>query len=296
MVGNWVSDWKGGKSMQNIAVFVNRNRDADFSGTREIVTLLKEYGRNVILDECLQNEIDIPGLCYVKADAIFEKSDMVIALGGDGTILKIVNQAAEYDVPVVGINLGHLGFLTLAERDDLSNIIKIFEGEYTVEHRMMLDARIVKNGQVIESFSALNDVIVRGDSARMISLTAEVDGTEASKYLADGIIVATSTGSTAYSLSCGGPIVHKNLDCMIVTPVCPHTMKSRCMVIPPESVIGVHFDATYCNEVDLKVDGIPVKRLGAGEYVEVVRSERRVPMINVNSRGYFDVIREKLAD
>ncbi len=282
--------------MENIALFVNRERDIDLSATKEIISLLKKYNKTVILDVSLKDELDLPDLYYAKGDGIFEICDAVFALGGDGTILKIVNQAAEFDVPVAGINLGHLGFLTQAERDDLSNLVKILEGNFSIEYRMMIDARVVSNGKVVETYSALNDVIVRGDSAKMISLTAEVDGTEASSYLADGIIVATSTGSTAYSLSCGGPIVHKSLDCMIVTPVCPHTMKSRCILVPPESAVAVRFDATYSDEIDLKIDGISVRRLSDDEYIEVVRSSKRVPMIDVNSRGYFDVIREKLSD
>lgn len=282
--------------MQNIALFVNKDRDIDLSATKEVISLLKKYNKTIYLDIALKDELDIPDLLYTQGDGIFECCDAIFALGGDGTILKIVNRAAENNIPVAGINLGHLGFLTQAERNDLSNLVKILEGSYTVEHRMMLEARIITNGKSSASFTALNDIIIRGDSSKMISLTAEVDGTEASSYLADGIIVATSTGSTAYSLSCGGPIVHKALDCMIMTPVCPHTMKSRCMIIPPESTIAVRFDAAYCSEVDLKVDGNSVKRLGTDEYIEIIRSEMRVPMINVNSRGYFDVIREKLSD
>ncbi len=282
--------------MQNIALFVNRDRDADLSATKEVISLLQKYNKTVYLDVSLKDEIDIPNLVYAHYDGIFERCDAIIALGGDGTILKIVNQAADFNVPIMGINLGHLGFLTQAERGDLSNFVKILEGDYTIEHRMMLEAQVISGGKKTASFNALNDIIIRGDSAKMIALTAEVDGTQASSYLADGIIVATSTGSTAYSLSCGGPIVHKALDCMILTPICPHTMKSRCIIIPPESVTAIGFDAAYCSEVDLKIDGISVKRLGADEYVKVVRSEKRVPMINVNSRGYFDVIREKLSD
>ena len=282
--------------MQNIALFVNRDRDVDLLATKEVISLLQKYNKTVYLEVSLKDEIDIPGLIYAQGNGIFERCDAVIALGGDGTILKIVNQAADYDVPIMGINLGHLGFLTQAERGDLSNLVKILEGDFAVEPRMMLEAQVISGGKKVASFTALNDIIIRGDSAKMIALTAEVDGTQASSYLADGIIVATSTGSTAYSLSCGGPIVHKALDCMILTPVCPHTMKSRCIIIPPESVAAISFDAAYCSEVDLRVDGISVKRLGADEYIKVVRSKKRVPMINVNSRGYFDVIREKLSD
>jgi len=282
--------------MQNIALFVNRYRDANLSATREVISLLKKYNKTVYLDVSLKDEIAMPDLIYSRGDGIFECCDAVIALGGDGTILKIVNQAADYDVPIMGINFGHLGFLTQAERGDLSNLVKILEGDFSVERRMMLEAQVISGGRKIESYTALNDIIIRGDSAKMISLTAEVDGTQASSYLADGIIVATSTGSTAYSLSCGGPIVHKALDCMILTPICPHTMKSRCMIVQPEATVAISFDAAYCSEVDLKVDGISVKHLGPDEYIKVVQSTKRVPMINVNSRGYFDVIREKLSD
>ena len=282
--------------MQNIALFVNRDRDTDLSATKEVISLLKKYNKTIYLDKSLESQIDVPGILYAEGDAIFENCDLILALGGDGTILKIVNQAAAFDVPVAGINLGHLGFLTQAERDDLSNLKKILEGDFLVEHRMMLEARVISGGKTIKTYTALNDIIIRGDSSKMISLTAEVDGTAASKYLADGIIIATSTGSTAYSLSCGGPIVHKDLDCMIMTPICPHTMKSRCMIIPPEACIAVRFDASYCSEVDLKIDGISAKHPGADEYVEIVRSEKRVPMINVASRGYFDVVRKKLSD
>ena len=282
--------------MRNIALYVNRYRDADLSATKEVISLLKKYNKTVFLDMSLKDEIDISHVKFAQSDEIFKCCDAVIALGGDGTILKIVNQAADFDVPIMGINLGHLGFLTQAERGDLSNLVKILEGDYTIEKRMMLDAQVISGDKVTETYTALNDIIVRGDSAKMIALIAEVDGTQASSYLADGIIVATSTGSTAYSLSCGGPIVHKNLDCMILTPICPHTMKSRCMIIPPESTAAIAFDGAYCDEVDLRIDGISVKRLGANEYIKVVQSSKRVPMINVNSRGYFDVIREKLSD
>ncbi len=282
--------------MQNIALFVNRYRDANLSATREVISLLQKYNKTVFLDVSIKDEIAMPDLKFAQGDDIFKCCDAVIALGGDGTILKIVNQAADFDVPIMGINLGHLGFLTQAEGDDLSNLVKILEGDFTIEHRMMLEAQVISGDKQTASYTALNDIIIRGDSAKMISLSAEVDGTMASSYLADGIIVATSTGSTAYSLSCGGPIVHKNLDCMILTPICPHTMKSRCMIIPPESTAAIAFDAAYCSEADLKIDGISVKRLGEDEYIRVTRSQKRVPMINVKTRGYFDVIREKLSD
>ncbi len=282
--------------MQNITLYVNRDRDTNLSATKEVISLLKEYGKNITVDQALKDDLASDCVCYKGGAEMFAGCDLIVALGGDGTILKIVAEASKYDIPVMGINLGHLGFLTQAERHDLSGLRKMLEGEFSVEKRMMLEARVVRNGEILERHSVLNDIIIRSDSTKMISLEAEINQTEVNKYLADGIIIATSTGSTAYSLSCGGPIVHKALDCMIMTPICPHTLKSRCIIVPSDASVVVRFDPTYCNEVDLKADGISKRRLSADEYVEIVRSEKRAPLVNIDSRNYFDIIREKLSD
>ncbi len=282
--------------MQNIALYVNRERDTDLSATREVIAILKEYGKNIIVDQSLKDELNSNDVSYTSSDKFFDNCDLIVALGGDGTILKIITEASSYGIPVTGINLGHLGFLTQMERHDLSNLRKILNGEFSVENRMMLEVRVVRDGEILESYTALNDIIIRSDSTKMVSLEAEVNGTAVNKYLADGVIIATSTGSTAYSLSCGGPIVHKALDCMILTPICPHTLKSRCIIVPSEASIVVRFDSAYRNEVDLKADGISKRRLLADEYIEIVRSEKRAPLVNIDSQNYFDIIREKLSD
>ncbi len=279
--------------MKNIAIFPNTDRDKNLTSTKEVVELVKASGKNVLMDVCFQNAI--AGVEFLPMSAIMERADLIVALGGDGTILKIVKDAAEANVPIVGINLGHLGFLTQAEKDDLSVFEKVFNGEFSISNNMMLEARLIRDGAITEKYTALNDVILSGEAA-MISVEAEVNGISASKYLADGMIIATSTGSTAYSLSCGGPIINPSLDCIILTPICPHSLKSRCIVIPPKDVVRIRINEERSNKAILRVDGTVMKTLKVGDIIEICCAEKRAPLINLNDRNYFDVIREKLSD
>lgn len=281
--------------MKNIAIFPNEERDIDLSATRELVRVLNGYGRTVIFDEKYKDQISEKAE-FMNKDAVLKKADLIVALGGDGTILKVAADAAEYDIPMMGINLGHLGFLAQAEKDEISVFEKIFAGEYTVSRNMMLEARLIRDGKVAEKYTALNDVILKGRASKMAALEVEVDGISTTRCLADGMIVATSTGSTAYSLSSGGPIVHPELDCMLITPICPHTLKSRCMVIPSDKTITEKIDTSYKCEVLLKIDSNSVHVMEEGEYIEIVKSEKRASFINLNGRNYFDVVRKKLAD
>ncbi|MBR5614885.1 MAG: NAD(+)/NADH kinase [Clostridia bacterium] len=281
--------------MQYIGIYVNRERDKDLSATNMAAEALIRCGKTVLVDREYASELNID-VRFVPHDEMLAKAELIIALGGDGTILKIIADAASHNIPVLGINLGHLGFLTQAEKDDQKVFERILNEDFTINAAMMLEAKVFRNGREVSQHHALNDIILRGDGAKMISLEVEVDGTVTNRYLADGIIVATSTGSTAYSLSCGGPIVHKQLDCIILTPICPHTLKSRCIVIPPDSSVILRFDPAYCAEANLKADGNPVGHLNPGDYIEIVRSEKRAPLATLNTHNYFDVIRKKLSD
>ena len=282
--------------MKKIGIFLNRDRDPQLESARHAAAELLRRGASVFFDLSYKAELSDTGAEFIAHCDMLEKSDLIVALGGDGTILKIIKDAAASDTPVMGINLGHLGFLTQAEKGDDSIFDKIANGDYTVNHFMMLECRICKNGVSSEPSLALNDIILRGNNAKMISLEVEIDGTVANRYLADGIIAATSIGSTAYSLSCGGPIVHQGLDCILLTPVCPHTLKARCIAVSPDSKIILRFDESYCSETDLKADGEPIGHLLDGDYIEIAAAEIRAPLAMVNDRSYFDVIRKKLSD
>lgn len=282
--------------MQNIGIFVNQERDPDLMAAKHTATELISRGISVFFDAAYEPSLSQLNVTFLPHKELIKSVDLIIVLGGDGTILKVIGDAAETDTPVIGINLGHLGFLTQAEKDDSSFFDKIANAEFEISHFMMLEARIFKNGKATNTVLALNDMIFRGNGAKMLSLEVEVDGTIANRYLADGVIVATSTGSTAYSLSCGGPIVHQSLDCMILTPVCPHTLKSRCIVIPPESLVRLKFDPSYHNDATLRADGIFAGDLADGDYIEILRATKRAPLAILDSHNYFDVIREKLSD
>lgn len=281
--------------MQNIAIFPNTDRDPDFSVTQAVAKILHGFGKNVILDSELRGKAKVDAEFREKHE-LLSVCDLIVVLGGDGTILRVANDAADYDIPIMGINLGHLGFLAQAESDETGVFSRLFAGEFTIRRSMMLEMRIFSGGVPSERYTALNDVILRGGQSKMISAEVEIDGTVTDRYLADGMIIATSTGSTAYSLSCGGPIVHPSLDCMILTPICPHTLKSRCIVIPPDSRVRVRIDAEYRSDAAVRTDGRPVGVLGRGDFIEIVRSERYASLINLNGKSFFDVIRSKLAD
>ncbi len=280
--------------MNNIAVFPNKERDLGLCAAKEVVKLLRSCGKRVLIEK--ENYGMADGAEYMEKEEILKIADLIVVLGGDGTILRVVGDAAKHRIPIMGINLGHLGFLTQAERGDNSAFERLFAGEYSLSRNMMLEARLMKDGRVIEKYEALNDIILRGRSSKMVALETEVDGILTNRYLADGMIAATATGSTAYSLSSGGPIVHPELDCIILTPICPHTLKARCIVVPPEKTVTMRIDGEYRTEVQLKADGCSVHIMEDGEYIEIRRSAERALLVNLDGRNYFDVIREKLAD
>ncbi len=282
--------------MKNIGIFVNLERDPELSAAKLTAAELISRGINVFMDEVYRPSLSGFNVTFLPHKELIKSVNLIIALGGDGTILKVISDAAKTDTPVIGINLGHLGFLTQAEKDDSSFFDKIANSDFEIKQFMMLDARICKDGKVSGTAPALNDIIFRGNGGKMLSLEVEVDGTVANRYLADGVIVATSTGSTAYSLSCGGPIVHQSLDCMILTPICPHTLKSRCIVIPPQSVVRLKFDPSYHNDASVKADGIFAGALADGDYIEIRRAAKPASLAILDSHNYFDVIREKLSD
>ncbi len=281
--------------MQNIGIFVNQSRDSKLVATLKVAKALVSRGMTIFLDAELKDLLPLDAQ-FVSKKELFEKTELIVALGGDGTILKIARDGAVHNVPILGINIGHLGFLAQAEKGDEDIFDKIANGDFTVNRPMMLEAKVCGNNVCKETTSALNDIILRGSEGKMLSLEVWIDGTVANHYQADGIIVSTSTGSTAYSLSCGGPIVHNSLDCMILTPICPHTLKSRCIVVPPESNVTLKFDASYCSHADLKVDGMAVATLCPGDEVQVSKSTLCAPLVAINDRNYFDVVRKKLSD
>lgn len=231
----------------------------------------------------------------VPLDDFPEHVNLVFVLGGDGTLLGVARRFAEHRLPILGFNVGNLGFLSEAEPEDLSMAVdRVMTGDYYVEERLMLDAEVIRNGQVIEKGTALNDVgIAKGSFRRMITCTVKMSGMFLGSYSGDGLIVSTPTGSTAYSLSCGGPIVYPGIQALLLTPICPHTLTSRPMVLPADAVLEITVSASH-HDMGITIDGQMGYPLQEGDIVRVKRSAFPALLIKWQERSFFEVVRRKL--
>ena len=222
-------------------------------------------------------------------------ADMIIAFGGDGTILHLSKTAAHRDIPVLGVNLGSLGFMAELEQSELSQLTRLVSGEYTLENRMLLDVRVIRDGRVIFRSVALNDaVITKGAVARVIDLQVYGDKILISNIFGDGVILATPTGSTAYSLSAGGPIVEPTAENIIMTPISAHTLQSKAMVLDKNRLIDITVPKQSRKTAYLSVDGGKAFKLISGDTVEVSRSRRCLCLVKLSGRSFYEVINHKL--
>lgn len=282
--------------LKNIAVIPNDLRDIDLAETKKIIEILRGYKANIFAEKKFASRLG-GGISFGTTEQILRGADAAVVLGGDGTILGIAPQAAVFGVPIVGINLGNLGFLSQAEKGDYSIFEHLFSDDYSVTSCMMLDAVIVKQGVEGERFLALNEIVAAaGGASKMINVTAAVNGTNIGSYSADGLIVATAVGSTAYSLSAGGAVLHPDLDAMIITPICPHTLKARSMVVPGNDEIWISPAKPYRSEMTVLVDGETRGILENDEFIKITKSKYRTRLIKPTERNFFDVLREKLSD
>ena len=224
-----------------------------------------------------------------------EHPALVIVLGGDGTLLSAARAFARVDVPILSVNLGSLGFLTEIPLSDLYATLENWvNGIADIDVRTMMNARLMRDGKVRLEWDALNDVVVaKGTIARMADYTVEIDGQLVATFRADGVIVSTPTGSTAYNLAANGPIVMPHVDCMVVTPICPHLLTIRPMVMPGDSSITVRVDGVP-NQIVLTVDGQEAVDLQVGDEVRCCRSAATVKMLRLRPNGLFSVLRSKL--
>ena len=216
----------------------------------------------------------------------------LIAMGGDGTLLRISHHYSHLDAPILGINLGHLGFIADIQVADLfPSLTDLLNGHYKVHHRLALEA-IAPNADPLR---AVNDIVLhRGCNYSLIELNIRVDSIYINTFVADGIIIATPTGSTAYSLAAGGPILSPMLDAIVITPICPHTISNRPIVLSAEREIEIQYISPY-DPIDIRADGLDAAPLKSGESVIITKSPRPFKIVNLNRNEYFSTLREKLA-
>lgn len=223
--------------------------------------------------------------------------DLIMVLGGDGTFLTVAGMYGPADIPLLGVNLGHLGFLTEVEMGDLELALEqLVQGEYQVEKRSMLSVRVLRQLQEVSRDLVLNDVVIaKGPLARIIHLEVSVDGVSIGSYRGDGLIVSTPTGSTGYSLSAGGPIVAPDVDVIIITPICPHTLNVRPIVVARDSVVNVEI-RTCQQDTFMTLDGQQSLMLDCADHMEITCSSHQTSLVRLSGKNFFEVLAKKIVD
>jgi NAD+ kinase len=260
-----------------------------------LVNWLQAHGAEVTCDSETSDCLGPLAVQTRKREELPGCTDLLIVLGGDGTLLSAARLAAERKVPILAVNLGGLGFLTTVSQDELYSILEeLFSGKHRVSERVMLEAEIVRSGAIIRRQIALNDAVLnKAALARIMDLELRVDGEYVTTYKADGLILSTPTGSTAYSLAAGGPIVYPIVEAFVVTPICPHTLTNRPLVIPDSATIEVDFKAED-GVVFLTLDGQVGIELVRGDHIRVRKAAEKLLLVRPAKKTYYQILRSKL--
>jgi NAD+ kinase len=260
----------------------------------KLAQFMSARGITVFIEENTATHLDIKGYEIRSMQAIGAETELVVVIGGDGTMLAAARALGNFDIPLVGVNRGHFGFLTDISSDlMLSSMERIFAGEFTLEQRIMLCADVERKGEMVSKGRAINDVVVsKGATAKMIELEMAIDGQPLTRLRTDGLVVATPTGSTAYALSAGGPVLHPALDAITVVPICSPSLTSRPIIIHNTSQVDICF--TKGENARIQVDGLPYMELELGDIVHVKRHELTVSFLHPADHNHYKVLREKL--
>ncbi|MFQ5586187.1 MAG: NAD(+)/NADH kinase [Thermodesulfobacteriota bacterium] len=278
--------------MKSIGVMVKPNHPEAVEACGEVAAWLVKRGIGIYVDAQLAQEVESAKGCSL--DEMSELVDLIIVLGGDGTILHAARLLNGRKTPILGLNLGGLGFLTAVKQDELYLALeRAIRDEFEVEERMMLSVTVYRDDREISNYSVLNDAVVKGTHARLISLETRINEEYVNTYRADGLIVATPTGSTAYSLSSGGPILYPTIHSIILAPICPFNLTNRSVVIPDWMEIKVIIRGEY-NKPILTMDGQLDMPLGDGDVIDIKRSESSIYLMKCPGKSYFDILRERL--
>lgn len=283
--------------MKKVVVMPNPYRDKNFQTVRKAMDILQSSGVEPRL--CLPFEVektyDLPrDLHFHKLERELPNADAVICFGGDGTILHSAKLATRYGVPILGVNIGTMGFMAELECSELEELARLARDDFSIDSRMMLDVTVSRERSIIFHEMCLNDVVItKGAVARIVHLSVECDGVQAMECGGDGIIVATPTGSTAYNLSAGGPIVEPEAHNILITPICAHDMGSRCMVASDKRVISVGLTKNARRNAYLSVDGGKALRMNIGDVATVRKANKETKLIRLKKRSFYDVVRMK---
>ncbi|MBW1991519.1 MAG: NAD(+)/NADH kinase [Deltaproteobacteria bacterium] len=272
--------------VRNLAIITKKQKPRAWEAGQELARWLKQRGVEAVP---LENEPE-PHIPPLPPEV-----GLIVVMGGDGTLLSVARHYGRLNVPILGVNVGGLGFLTEVSLEELYPAMEqVLAGHFEVENRLLLSATLIREGQPPWQETVLNDVVInKGALARIIELTVWIDGEYLTTYRSDGLIVSTPTGSTAYTLSAGGPIVYPSLSHIIVLPICPHTLSNRPIILPDSSTVAITFNERFF-DVYLTLDGQVGRALMPRDRVEVRAAPHRLTLVKSPQRSYFEILRAKL--
>lgn len=284
--------------MDKFCVITNREKDDNLKLTNEIVNYIRHNNKDCILLERFESPCK-ETTSFTDSKQIPEETECAIVLGGDGTIIQAAFDLLGKDIPILGVNLGTLGFLAETEKNEIFIALdKVFHNKYKLESRMMLQGNIYSSNKEIYSGVALNDIVIsRSGFSRIISVCIYVNGDLVDRYRGDGVIISTPTGSTGYSLSCGGPVVKPDSQTMIITPISPHSLQARTIVVSSEDKVKVKIEKskkTQEEEAIATFDGRQAILLHTEDEIDVSKSKEVTQLIKINNTSFFEILRTKI--
>ena len=283
--------------MKNIILTPNPYRDKNFQTVRNAIEVLKGAGLNprVCLPFDIDRSYELPrDIRFHRLDREIGNAEMVICFGGDGTILHMAKAATKRDIPILGVNIGTMGFMAELESSELDKLALLADGNYMLDNRMMLDVTIQRDRDIIYHDICLNDVVItKGAVARIVHLQVKCDGVCALESGGDGVIISTPTGSTAYNFSAGGPIVEPDAKNIIITPICPHEVGSRCIVASDRRTVTVEMIHNARRNAYLSADGGRAVRLNMGDVATIKKSHLETKLVRLKDRSFYDVVSAK---
>ncbi len=283
--------------MKTVTVFPNRDKDTGLMCTRRAISVLTAYGAVVRLPDEFRAELSDLSVTFLSSENLFEGAELAVAIGGDGSILRSARQAALYNVPIIGINLGRLGYLAELEPDETEALTSVLDGKAKSEKRMMLSCEIHKNdGSVINASHSLNDIVLTstGNTTRLIDLelTLADSNSLAVRFRGDGVVVSTPTGSTAYSLAAGGPIVDPSLEGISIVPICPHSLTARPMIFSADKCLKLLNNGR--ENANISADGCEEYILEPGEYILCKRSKYHSLFLRLHESTFYEQLKKKM--
>jgi NAD+ kinase len=283
-----------GNKIKRVGLIGHSGKVAYGQSVASAVRLIEKSGRSVLLDAATAQATRLKAKTCPDAEALAAKVDLLLVFGGDGTMLRIARNIAGSRTPILGINIGGLGFLTAVPSVALAKALKqIWAGEFSYEPRALIEASTRCNGRSVDAI-AFNDIVIsRGEISRLIQLDVDVDGEPLTRYRGDGLIISSPTGSTAYSLAAGGALVMPTAEVFALTPICPHTLSNRSLILPLTSVIRVRAVSPKPSTI-LSADGDVIAELSDGDEVIVRRSKKTVRLMQLASSTFFEALRQKL--